>query len=496
MTSILTTPTVPSSPSTSSPSSSSSAHSSRARSRRSSLAQPLAAALLLALLCIPGRASAYFQTSTVSTSLELSSAPPAGGTVLISAQLYPFSRPGLSTNGETVTFYSNNIIIGISPLAGGIATLSIPTPPVGTYAMAIYAGDAVFSGSTSNSLEPGGAPASLPTSLGLRSSTNGTQMSLAATLFPYTRDTASTDGQPITFYSDGVVLGTGNLYNGAAILNAPLSPAGVVSLAIYPGGPGFSAATSNSTRANSAPYSNLTSLGLQVSATDTTLGTPVTFTSTLYPWLDGTTSTDGETVTFFRNDVPFGTAVLRGGVASLTTSSIPSGKATLVAVYPYDPLFTGATSTSFTLNVTSPTAVPTTLTLLSAWPRIHRGHWLPLTATLKPFLGGGNSTNGELVTFSANSTVLGTAPLLDGSARFVIPRNTLPAGEINLTASFAGDHNFAAASSSFIETVISHVQDEQSGEKGEDHDGHSNDTDRHDSDHHDSDHDHGNDHKG
>ena len=80
-----------------------------------------------------------------------------------------------------------------------------------------------------------------------------------------------------------------------------------------------------------------TTLALAVSPTSATLaGQPVTLTATLNPYTVGppTTTTDGEKVKFYNGAtqlLPSGT--LTGGVATLTTSSLPVGSDVLTAVF-------------------------------------------------------------------------------------------------------------------------------------------------------------------
>jgi hypothetical protein len=71
------------------------------------------------------------------------------------------------------------------------------------------------------------------------------------------------------------------------------------------------------------------------------------------------------------------------------------------------------------------------------------GQSITLTATLAPFAGGGQSTNGDLVTFKNGATALGSGTLASGVASLTL--TTLPAGVDSLTAAFVGDLNFAAS---------------------------------------------------
>src|SRR5262249_37663466 len=97
-----------------------------------------------------------------------------------------------------------------------------------------------------------------------------------------------------------------------------------------------------------------TTLTLNVSPTTGTLsGKPVTMTATLSPYnVSGppSTTTDGQTITFYSNGAQVGVVPLSSGVAVLTSTTLPAGTDALNASYA-GTLDYGASSTS-TISVT------------------------------------------------------------------------------------------------------------------------------------------------
>jgi sugar lactone lactonase YvrE len=79
---------------------------------------------------------------------------------------------------------------------------------------------------------------------------------------------------------------------------------------------------------------------LASSANPALAGNPVTFTATV----SSSAGTPTGTVSFFDNTATLGPAVLSGGIATATTSSLGQGTYSIIAVYSGDANFTGATS--------------------------------------------------------------------------------------------------------------------------------------------------------
>jgi streptogramin lyase len=99
-----------------------------------------------------------------------------------------------------------------------------------------------------------------------------------------------------------------------------------------------------------------------------------------------------------------------------------------------------------------PLPLVTTTTLIASPSSVTFGQTLTLTATLSPYSSGGQTTNGESVTFMNGATTLGSGTLSSGVATLSL--TTLSAGIYNFTAVYAGDANFDASTSSALVFTI------------------------------------------
>ena len=133
-----------------------------------------------------------------------------------------------------------------------------------------------------------------------------------------------------------------------------------------------------------------------------------------------------------------------------------------VPVYTSTDTWTSPAGSTFPINVGglvsqnyTLTFVPGTLTIVAAATRTtlttsasstQYGDPVTLTATVAP-----SSATGTVV-FSKGSTVLGTATVSGGAA--TLPTSTLSAGTNTITASYEGDGNYAASTSSAVTVTV------------------------------------------
>ncbi|MEG9435249.1 Ig-like domain repeat protein [Edaphobacter sp. HDX4] len=147
------------------------------------------------------------------------------------------------------------------------------------------------------------------------------------------------------------------------------------------------------------------------------------------------------------NNSPVVVAVITPSNSFTTTQSNFSVPGTdthqLQAVYSGDDNYSSSLSDPVSVAASSGSA--STLSLSANPTTSVYGHQVALTATLSPRSAGGHSTDGELITFAANSTVLGTAPLSNGVA--VLNTTSIPPGFSTLQAGYAGDVYLAASTS-------------------------------------------------
>jgi hypothetical protein len=137
-------------------------------------------------------------------------------------------------------------------------------------------------------------------------------------------------------------------------------------------------------------------------------------------------------------------------LATVPNISIPgNGSHNIEAVYTGDVNFTASTSSTIPLTA-SP--IVTALALTSNASHSSSGVQLTLTATLSPYSSQPLTTNSEKVTFFNNGTAAGTGTLSSGVATLNI--SSLPVGIDSVTATYAGDANFAPAKSSAVAITI------------------------------------------
>ncbi len=239
------------------------------------------------------------------------------------------------------------------------ATLSnVSVPDKQTHLIkASYPGDDNFTGSASGTVALN--TPRIATTLNLSSSLNpsslGSQITLTATLTPYSMGSFTTNGENVTFYNGGTSIGTGTLSSGVATLNTTSLPVGTDTLtARFSGDTNFSGSISGAVVQTVSQVA--TSLQLSSSANPSMAGNQIALTATLSPYLYGTFTTNGETVTFYNGGTSIGTGVLSSGVATLNSSSLPVGTDTLTANFPGNANFAAATSNSIAQVVEGPKA--------------------------------------------------------------------------------------------------------------------------------------------
>jgi hypothetical protein len=384
-----------------------------------------------------------------------------GQPVTLTATLIPYAAYGQSSNGETITFRSGSSVLGTSTLASGVATLSVISfPPGNDVLTAAYAGDADLDSSTSNQVTIAAGITTLTLTVSPASpEAPGQPVTLTATLSPYSAGSQSTNGETITFYSGGVNLGTGTLASGVATFTTPNLPVGSDALtAIFNGdSPYLASSLSNQVTVTVG----VTALTLTVNPPNNSYlnpvaGQPITLTATLSPFANAGFSADGEIIMFTVRDIERGqntlTGTLSGGVATVTTTSLPADFFEFSASYGGDSHFSNATSNFIEDYLVVPARPALTLAVNPVNSTV--GGSVTLTATLS----GGDAAvniNGEAIFFNDavhGGTSLGTGTLASGVA--TLTTASLPAGLNNLSASYGGDlYNSSANSDVVLESV-------------------------------------------
>jgi hypothetical protein len=366
---------------------------------------------------------------TSTTTLSVSPAPSTSGqSVTLAATVTPVSATG------TVQFFSGSTSLGSATLTSGQAQLATTALPVGTDSLtATYSGDANTAVSTSAAVAQTVNKAASTTILSASpaASTWGQSVTLTATVTP-----AGATGT-VQFFSGSTNLGSATLTAGQAQLATTALPVGTDSLtAVYSG----DANTAGSTTAAVPQTVNQasTTTSLTSSLNPSAFGASVTLTAAVAP------STATGSVQFFSGSTLLGSAILSGGQAQFTTTALPVGSNSLTAAYNGDP--NNAPSTSAVLQQTVNRAVSTTSIALAGSNPSPYGSSVTLTATVSP------STATGTIQFFNGATSLGSANVSGGQAQFTT--TTLPVGTASLSATYSGDTNNAASTSSAIQLTV------------------------------------------
>jgi hypothetical protein len=394
----------------------------------------IAGLLAFASGLVPAPAFALGLT-TVSVSASVTTSP-AGSPITLTATV----ASGAGTPDGTVLFVADLVQIGTTTLNGsGQATITTSGLSVGVHAVVVlYLGSANFLPSTSIALNINitlavctiNVTASL-TSVGL-----GAAVNLTATV-------SGSNGTPtglITFQAGLSVLGNATLNgSGQGSLSVTTSLIGALLIEVnYAGDPNYLACIAPILTINVTQGSSSVALGS--SANPAAPGAVVTFTASVSA--SGATPTG--TVTFKDGAAAIGTASLNGSAqAAFSTSALGAGGHSITAVYGGDANFTGNTSAPLS-EVINAGGAATTTTTLGASPN-PAASTTPVTLTATVAGGGGTPTG--TVSFRDNGAAIGTVSL-GGSGVAALVMSSLAAGSHSVVATYNGDTNFAASSSS------------------------------------------------
>lgn len=241
------------------------------------------------------------------------------------------------------------------------------------------------------------------------------------------------DGATVVGTGTLSALGTGPATASAAVSVSSLAIGSHAITAVYAGDPNYTGSTSSAVSEviSLATSSNV----LTASSTTVTATKPVTLTATLSS--NGGTPTGS--VTFLDGATAIGTGNLANGIASMTTSTLAVGAHTVTAVYGGDTKDSTSTSNAVTITVQAAT---TKTGLTPSQSPTSFGQSFTLTATV----GGNGGVPSGSVTFSDGATAIQSVPLVNGVATYTT--TTLADGSHTFTASYTGDANDLASSSS------------------------------------------------
>ena len=216
-------------------------------------------------------------------------------------------------------------------------------------------------------------------------------------------------------------------------------------LASYPGDADRTASESGTVLLDTIPQT-VTATTLVAAPGTAFAGQPVALTATVEP---APTGTPAGTVSFFNGATLLGTGTVdSSGMASFTSSSLPTGLLSLTAVYSGNTRNAGSTSAVQTVSV-NPQTVTATILLAAPSPAIV-GQPVTLTATVAPAPAG---TPAGTVSFFSGSTLLGIANL-NSSGVATFTATSLASGTDSITAVYSGNAGFATSTSSALAVTV------------------------------------------
>ncbi len=384
-------------------------------------------------------------TSAAATTTTLTSSPnPSVYARPVTFTAMVIGGAGPPPNGETVTFMNSKTVLGTGTLSGGTASFTTSTLKNGTTMVtALYGGDALFAGSTSNAVKQVVSRAATTTTLS--SSQNPSTYGQAVTFTAVVTSVvgAPPDGETVSFMKGGTtVLGTGALSGGSAGFTTSSLPAGTNTItAVYSGDSTFVGSTSHAMEQVVSKVATTTALSS--SPNPSTYGQAVTFTAVVTSSRGA--PPDGDTVTFKEGTTALGTGSLSGGSASFTTSTLKVGTTSVKAVYDGDFDFLGSRSNTVGQLVEK---YPTTTKLSSNLNPSNYGQAVTLTATVT---SAGPTPTGR-VTFRNGSATLGFGTL-NTSGVAILTTAKIPVGTDSLTATYNGDAWNGKSGSAITQTV-------------------------------------------
>jgi autotransporter-associated beta strand protein len=252
----------------------------------------------------------------------------------------------------------------------------------------------------------------------------------------------------VTFLEGTTTLGTATLSSGSAKLCTSALPTGTDTItATYNGDNNFLKSCGSTNQTVTAAASETT-----VAASPATIvsGQGTTLTATVSSVLSNG-GTPAGTVTFYDGTTTLGTTNLSNGTASLSITGLNLGSHTITGVFTdSDGSFSGSISTGVSVIVSQ----ASTTTSLSSLVNPSRYGQTVITATVAPVAPGGGVPTGT-VTFSIDGGA-GITVNLDNTGSAALPGVNMVVGTHAVTASYSGDKNFIASSttSSLSETVV------------------------------------------
>src|SRR5277367_2241626 len=272
--------------------------------------------------------------------------------------------------------------------------------------------------------------------------TTGQSVTFTATVAP--QSGSGTPTGTVTFKDGANSIGTGNLASGIATLMTSTLTSGSHSItASYGGDTNFAASVSSAVTVTvSAPAKTATTTTVMPSATQLTSGQTLTLNITVAPSSGSGTPTG--TLSFRDAGSQIGTATLVAGAGSFSTTALAVGTHTITVSYSGDANFASSLSATVTIVVMAAAKIGTTTSDSASAPPITAGAGVTFSARVAPASGSGTPTG--TISFLNSGAQIGMVALTAGAAQFTT--TSLTAGTHSITASYSGDANYSASTSS------------------------------------------------
>lgn len=183
-----------------------------------------------------------------------------------------------------------------------------------------------------------------------------------------------------------------------------------------------------------------------------TYGQAVTFTSTVAA-IAGSVQPTGA-VDFFDGATSIGSATLAAGTAAFTTTALHAGNHAITAHYAGDSVFLLSVSSPSLSQAVSPAPTVTSLTAQPT-PSSTFGKLVTFTAAVSVPLPGAGLPTGDVVFTVDGATVQTTA--LSAALQAAVATTSLGAGSHLVTATYQGDSDFLASTTSLTHQVVCDV---------------------------------------
>ena len=325
-----------------------------------------------------------------------------------------------------------------------------------------YSGDANYAAVTSSALPQQIAKAPTSTTVSAFAAALGVPMEsgITATVadkqppsggpyhFSAMTPSGAIEGNPtgtVTFYSGSASIGTGNLIpsftesvaSTAALNTSNTTTSGNIS-ASYPGDGNF--------QPSSSPIPIATTVTLTGSPNPSNTDQSVTLTATIAS-AAATPAPTGQ-VFFLDGSTVLGMAPVSGEKATFTTTFTAAGAHSLTARYSGDSTYQGSTSAAYIQTVNSSTTPSDTLELFVNTATAVFGQHVVLFARV---VGNITTPPTGTVKFFDGSTNIGSANVASSAAYLVV---SFAVGTHSITASWAGDSNWPAATSAAVALTV------------------------------------------